>query len=356
MNLKDDYRLKVCMLAMTLFLVIILPSIVRANSYNSSTSKKNMFYVEVLNYTMPLIKATSFSGDNITENGTSFEQIALSLFGLDLRNPMSVIGKELSFISADTSVNGNSNLNVTFNQFKLNDNQISKNNKNTTPSSSDKLNLPNKVVSVYDPTLKKTLNTSVPEVLIYHTHTTESYSPGKPNSFDDTKNVVAVGDALINELESKYGISGINDRTVHDAVAYTQSYARSAITLDKYLAKYKDFKLIIDLHRDSVEDKKAMTVKFNGENVARFALVMCRKNPHFDKNMIIANKIVQTSEKLFPGLCEGVIYYDYGTRFFNQDKSNNAVLIEVGSDINTTDEAKATAKYLARIIAEILNK
>lgn len=81
-----------------------------------------------------------------------------------------------------------------------------------------------------------------------------------------------------------------------------------------------------------------------------------KKNPHFNKNNNMANNIMNTSNKLFPGFCKGIYYYNYGTRYFNQDKSNNAVLIEVGADINTTGEAKASAKYLARIIAECLNK
>ncbi len=85
-------------------------------------------------------------------------------------------------------------------------------------------------------------------------------------------------------------------------------------------------------------------------------MVMAKKNPHFNKNNNMANNIMNTSNKLFPGFCKGIYYYNYGTRYFNQDKSNNAVLIEVGADINTTGESKASAKYLARIIAECLNK
>ena len=93
----------------------------------------------------------------------------------------------------------------------------------------------------------------------------------------------------------------------------------------------------------------------NGENISKFMLVMARKNPHFDKNMAMANSVIDTSNKLFPGLCKGVCYYNYGTRYFNQDKSNNAILMEIGADINTSDESKATGKYVARIIAEVLN-
>ena len=193
-------------------------------------------------------------------------------------------------------------------------------------------------------------------MLIYHTHTSESYSPAPPDTTDQSMGVCAVGDELQKILQDNYNISTINDKTVHDQVAYTQSYDRSAETLDKYLKKYGGFKLIIDLHRDSIENKTQVTKSINGENVAKFGMVMCKKNPHYDKNNVMATKIQTITDKLFPGLFLNTINYNYGTRFFNQDKSNNAVLIEVGSNVNTIDEAKNTSKYIARVIAEILNR
>ena len=355
MSGKKDFRVGTFILMATIFMVIILPCVVKANSYGSNINR-NMFFVQILNYTMPVVKATSFSEEDMAENDFTVGQSLLAMVGLNLNNPISVIGKELAFVNMDAS-EGKDKLNVDFNHFKLDDKQIAIDNEKTSPDSGSNLNLENKAVSVYDPKLKKTLNTSKPEVLIYHTHTTESYKPGDAISSDNSQNVCIVGDTLVSELQSNYGISAINDTTVHDAEAYTQSYARSVVTLDKHLKKYKDFKLIIDLHRDSVGDNKnAVTMKMNGENVAKISLVMAKKNPHFDKNMALANKIIESCNKNFPGFCRGVIYYNYGTRYFNQDRSNNAILIEVGADTNTTDEAKASVKYLARAIAEALNK
>ncbi|MTK11891.1 MAG: stage II sporulation protein P [Clostridiaceae bacterium] len=355
MGEKKDFRLRAFILMVTALIVIILPCVVKANSYGSSINR-NMFFVQILNYTMPVVKATSFSEEDMAESNFTIGQAALGMVGLDLNNPMSVLGRELSFINIDNS-GGKDKLNVDFNDFKLDDKQIARDNAKANPDANSNLSLENKSVSVYDPKLKKSLNTDKPEVLIYHTHTTESYKPGNAISSDNSQNVCAVGDALVNELQSNYGISAINDTTVHDAEAYTQSYERSVVTLDKYLKKYKDFKLIIDLHRDSVGDeKKLVTTKMNGENVAKISFVMSKNNPHFDKNMVLVNKIKENSDRLFPNFCRGIIYYNHGIRSFNQDRSNNAILIEVGADANTTDEAKASAKYLARAIAEALNK
>ncbi|AYD40993.1 stage II sporulation protein P [Clostridium fermenticellae] len=338
---NNNSRLRIFVLMMSVLLVIILPCVARANTYSNSVNR-NLSYVEILNYTMPIIKVTSFNEEDMAENKFSISSTILSMLGFKINDPISIIEREASFISLAKDMSNSS-------QFKLDDKDIAK-------KGSDDSSSKNKNAALYDPTLKKQLNTQKPEVLIYHTHTTESYKPGNANNFDNSQNVCAVGDELISQLETNYGISGINDRTVHDAEAYTKSYERSAVTVDKYLKQYGDFKLIIDLHRDSVEDKNSMTMKINGENVAKFMIVMARKNPHFDKNMELANKIIQNSNKSFPGFCKGICYYNYGTRYFNQDKSNNAILIEIGADINTTTEAKASAKYLAKIIAECLNR
>lgn len=354
-SVKKEFKFKTFALIIPILIIIILPCVAKANSYSGNINR-NMIFVQILNYTLPVVKATSFNEEDMAEKGITVEQVALGMAGLNLKNPMSVVSKELSFINLD-SLEGKDKLNIDFNHFKLDDKQIAKDTEKTDSGSNDGLNLQNKVVNVSDSKLKKTLNTSKPEVLIYHTHTSESYKPGEAISSDNSQNVCSVGDALVSELQSNYGISAINDTTVHDAEAYTQSYARSVVTLDKYLKQYRDFKLIIDLHRDSVDDnKKVVTTKMNGENVAKISLVMAKKNPHFDKNMALANRIMESCNKNFPGFCRGVIYYNYGTRYFNQDRSNNAILVEVGADVNTTDEAKASAKYLARAIAESISK
>jgi stage II sporulation protein P len=173
---------------------------------------------------------------------------------------------------------------------------------------------------------------------------------------DPGKNVCAIGTVITNELENNYGIATIHDTTVNNEVAYTKSYERSGETLDKYLSKYGDFKMVIDIHRDSALDKKSDTMMVNGENIAKFMFVMARKNPHYDKNIALVNSIMNIANKDFPGICNGIYYYDNGTNFFNQGKSNNAFLLEIGSDMNTMDEAKATGKYIARILAEKINK
>ncbi|WP_066019999.1 MULTISPECIES: stage II sporulation protein P [Clostridium] len=345
---KDKFDFKLGMfIFIFLILFISLISLIGKDK-NKKYEKKNMIYVQIINYTLPSIKVSNFDAEDMAENAYSLKNLCFGIVGIDINHPENIVSREMSFLGGKLPQD---KVKTSGDEFSLNDSDVVKNTDNNVKDQRQKTSEAN----VYDPKFKKTLDKSKPEVLIYHSHTTEAYKPATPDTLDDTKNVCAVGDELARELGQNYGIYAINDKTVHNVVAYNKSYTRSGETLDKYLKQYGDFKMIIDMHRDSGVDKKAVTATINGENVAKFMFVMARKNPHYDKNIAMVNGLVSICNKDFPGIFNGIYYYDYGTNYFNQNKSNNAFLLEVGSDINTIDEAKATSKYLARIIAEYLN-
>ncbi len=220
------------------------------------------------------------------------------------------------------------------------------------------------ITDLYNPQLKQTLNSAKPRVLIYHSHATESYlatdKDTTKNTFntDLTKNVCAVGDVITKDLEENYGISVIHDETYHNVGDYNSSYQKSRITLDKYLKAYGDFDLIIDLHRDGVPlNYKNEKSKINGEDVAKIMFVMTKTNPRYAKQKKLVTSMIGISNKLFPGLVDTrqVYLYNRGINFYSQDRSDNAMLIEVGNNNNTITEVKNTGMYLSRVIAEQLN-
>jgi stage II sporulation protein P len=94
----------------------------------------------------------------------------------------------------------------------------------------------------------------------------------------------------------------------------------------------------------------------NGENVSKIMFVLTRKNPHFSKNSQVVSKLMNISNELFPGYTRSTFYYDFGNVYFNQDLSNNSILIEVGAHTNTHEESRNSAKYMGRIIAEYLKE
>ncbi|MCR3758208.1 stage II sporulation protein P [Clostridium felsineum] len=344
---KFYFKLGVFILIFSVLCVSLLNAL--GMNVDKTYEKGNGMYAHIVDYAFPCIKIANSKKQNINKDTYSLKSFILSAAGLDVNNPENIISKEVSFLGEVLPKSMKSE--CPNESFTLDDKDVVK----TTSGSVQ--NEPSKNVNenVYDPKLKKTLDKSKPEILIYHSHTTEAYKPYPADSLNPTQSVCAVGDELVKELGDKYGIYAINDKTVHNVVDYNKSYTRSGETLDRYLKQYGDFKMIIDMHRDSDVPKSKVTARINGEDVAKFMFVMTRKNPHFDKNMALVNGLVSICNKDFPGIFNGIYYYDYGINYYNQQKSNNAFLLEVGSDINTIDEAKGTSKYLARIIAEYLN-
>lgn len=351
-------------LSLSLLLTLSFPGVIRAEATSAPSPDTNMFYMKLLNYAMPLAKSASVSEDDLAEYDFSIRDELLKFLGLDVSDPLSVVARELSIFKPPDTYADNSEGKTSFslNPFKLNDSNIIRNQQPSNNSTDTPTTPAVNVSKVYDPKLKKPLNPSKPEVLIYHTHTTETYSPYGIYDLDEKKNISSVGDIIAKDLEDNYGIATIHDKTIHNAELQLEAYSKSAKTLDMYLNKYKDFKLIIDLHRDSVDNRAVMATNINDNSLAKFMFVIGIGNPNKDKNISVSKKLSSISQSLFPGLIRagnasdfGLYYHRKGTKF-NQQKSGNAVLIELGSQANTLDEAKNTGLYLSRIIAEYINR
>lgn len=362
-TIKKDSNVRIAFSIFTLLIIFLFGVILPRNAVAYSEGKYlNYFYVKAIDNTLSVIKSGAVDNQSDNNEG-SLKFDTLSFLGIDIGNPISIITKEIAYlnkdeINVDIKVENESNevnglKTFILNPFNLGEKQISK-----TEATGEKSNV---AATLYNPALKQTLNNAKPEVLIYHSHTCEAYRTSDSDSLktnssiDATRNVTAVGDIIEEELEKKYGISVIHDKTVNDKGDYNSAYKKSGATLDKYLKEYGDFKLIIDLHRDDVK-KELVTTKINEENLARFMFVVTQKNPKYAKQKITIDSMIEISNKLFPSLLrkQTITNYEYGMGFYNQNRSDNAVLIEVGSNNNTIQEAKNTGMYLARIIAEQL--
>lgn len=210
---------------------------------------------------------------------------------------------------------------------------------------------------------------SEPSVLIYHTHTTESFMPDGdtydkdyPNrSRDDSRNMTAVGDAICKAL-AENGVAAVHDCKVHDYPQYTGAYKRSAETILKNLGEYPGIKIIIDIHRDGIANADgslvAPVVEVNGRKAAQFMIISgcdCEdfSIPHYLENFKLACLLQNTSESLYPDLARSVLF-DY--REYNQSMRSGILLIEVGSHGNSLDEVTYTGELLGKIIAETVKK
>lgn len=205
-------------------------------------------------------------------------------------------------------------------------------------------------------------NRSKPYILMYHTHGTEAYLPYKANQYhtkDRRYNVTTVGEVLSKNLISK-GHNVKHVETFHDIPSYNKSYIRSLSTAKEVLKQEKNLKVVFDVHRDGVADnasylnkaKNESKININGKSVATFSLVVGPDSKNKQQVLNFNKYIKRVSDKLYPGLCKGIIIKPSGR--YNQFLSDYYALIEVGSNLNTVDEAKECAKVLSEIIDQVI--
>lgn len=203
-----------------------------------------------------------------------------------------------------------------------------------------------------------------PQVLIVHTHTTEGYMLEDRNYYtssdtthfkDEEKNMVAVGKVFTDKLNAA-GIGVIHCKTIHDYPSYSGSYDASAASINAILKENPQIKIILDIHRDSISaggtDKIKPTVKIGEKNAAQVMLVMGTNHKNYESNLALAVKYHQTMEVLYPGLARSITVYN---KKYNQELNVGSMLIEVGTDSNTLDEALYGASLAANALVSLLN-
>ncbi len=204
-----------------------------------------------------------------------------------------------------------------------------------------------------------------PLVLIVHTHGTECYSDstqdGSVRTTDKSKNVVRVGKEL-SDILNLYGIPTVHSETMHDEISYITSYQSSRKEIAGMLELYPTIKYVIDLHRDAIPNDAGSRVKplatINGEDCAQIMLVMGTNagggnHPYFKDNLTVASHLQRRLNELYPSLARPI---NVRSAIFNQNLTKGSLLLEVGSDANTLDEALSAVRLFARGFAETVIK
>lgn len=207
-----------------------------------------------------------------------------------------------------------------------------------------------------------------PLVLIYHTHTTESYEPSdRPfydasfgsRTTDPAKNVTAVGDRICKELEAA-GIPYVHDTLLHDYVSYNDAYDSSRATVKELLKKYPSIKIALDIHRDGLQredgTRLSPVAEVNGREAAQVMIISgCDDGslglPEYIKNFRFACALQQQLESSCPGLTRPILF-DY--RHYNQDLTTGSLLIEVGSHGNCLEQALYSGELVGKGLAELI--
>ncbi|MBQ3021708.1 MAG: stage II sporulation protein P [Clostridia bacterium] len=205
-------------------------------------------------------------------------------------------------------------------------------------------------------------------VLIVHTHTTESYTSSPKFSYipsdtdrttDKNFNMVRVGEEIKNVLESN-GIKVYHDTSINDYPSYSGSYNKSAKAIEKNIKKDPSVKIVLDVHRDAIEGKNGEKIKhltkIDGSDAAKIMLVVGSNqsgltHDNWEENMRFAVQLQKHTMSLYPDLCRPI---NFRSQRFNQQLAPGGIIVEVGTNGNTLDEAILGARCFAVSLSDFI--
>lgn len=220
------------------------------------------------------------------------------------------------------------------------------------------------------PAIQFDKNSTAVQVLITHTHTTECYlgydagffNPDDKSRTDDaSKNMVAVGERVAQQLRQA-GIGVIHDTEIHDQ-PYSSAYTHSRTAVEKYLAKYPTIRVVLDIHRDAIYQSDGTRIKptavIDGKKAAQMMIIVgmmntkAVPNPHTAENLSFGAHLQQTMHTQYQGVMRPMVL---ASARYNQQLCNGMILVEVGSDVNTLEEACYSGELLGKGLVQTLKE
>ena len=203
-----------------------------------------------------------------------------------------------------------------------------------------------------------------PQILIYHTHGSETYRGSRKGRKSDT--VIGVGDVLTKKLRQKK-IKVIHDRNIYDVKngkeERSKAYNYAAAAIERNLKRYPSIQVVIDLHRDGVNEATKLVTRKNGKRMAQIMFfngmsrtaangdIKYLKNPNKQTNLAFSLQLQAQAALKYPGFTRKI--YMKGYRY-NLHYRGRSLLVEVGAQNNTLSEAKASMSLLAELLNNVL--
>ncbi len=200
------------------------------------------------------------------------------------------------------------------------------------------------------------------QILVYHTHSQEAYIDSTAG--DSSESIVGVGEHLCDILRTKYGFNVLHHTGEYDVESRDYAYSNAMAGLDKVLAENPSIEVMIDLHRDQTNADTKLVTTIQDRPTARFMFFngLCYTNslgtlenlpnPYVQDNLSFAFQMHLAAEEYYPGLTRRIYLKGYRYNLHFRPKS---LLIELGSQTNTLEEAMNACDPLAHILAMVLN-
>lgn len=205
-----------------------------------------------------------------------------------------------------------------------------------------------------------------PQILIYHTHSQEEYADSVEG--DPTTTVIGVGDYLVQLLQERYGYQVMHITDTFDIVdgqldrSAAYNYAEPVIS--QTLQEHPSIEIVIDLHRDGVDASKHLVTEVNGKQTAQVMFfnglsrtnqngeISYLPNPYIEDNLAFSFQMEYLAKQYYPGYTRCIYLKGYR---YNLHLRPRSMLLEVGAQTNTVEEAKNAMEPFADLLYKVLN-
>ena len=200
-----------------------------------------------------------------------------------------------------------------------------------------------------------------PQILIYHTHSQEAFADSIVG--DESTGIVGVGEHLASILREKYGYNVLHHTESYDMESRDYAYSNSLPALEQLLAEYPSIEVVIDLHRDAMPEDRRLVVDIQGRPTAQFMFfnglsrttkgnIEYLDNPYLADNLSFSFQMQAACNEYYPGLARRIYLKAYR---YNMHLRPKTVLIELGAQNNTVEEAMNACDPLAHVIDLVLS-
>ena len=201
-----------------------------------------------------------------------------------------------------------------------------------------------------------------PQILIYHTHSQEGFMDSVPG--DDNTTIMGVGEYLAEILRRQYGYNVLHHLGKYDVESRDYAYSNAAPALEQVLQENPSIEVIIDLHRDEMPGDKKLVTELSGRQTAKVMFfnglsrtnktgeIASLQNPNQEENLAFSFQMQATASEYYPGFTRKIYLKGYR---YNMQYRGKTLLIELGAQTNTLEEAMNACPPLAHILSLVLS-
>lgn len=201
-----------------------------------------------------------------------------------------------------------------------------------------------------------------PQILIYHTHSQETFADSIPG--DTSTSIVGAGEKLAQLLRNQYGYNVIHYTESFDKEARDYAYSNALPAIEKVLLENPSIEVVIDLHRDEMPEDRRLVVDLQGKPTAQFMFfnglsrtkngetIAYLENPNLEENLAFSFQMQAAANEYYPGVARRIYLKAYR---YNMHLRGKSLLIELGAQNNTVEEAMNAIDPLAHILHLVLS-